>query len=118
MGSAKRELILQVGRCQGRHVLIFFSTHIAKCNFTCLMHSEAKQTKASEFGANKGLFQGQAKRWVSCAPPAEALNSFTISGKHFSRQGDGGAWLVVAGFLVLESFVLAANPLGQVIVLL
>ena len=33
----------------------------AKPKFVCPMHSEAKQTKMSEFGADKGLLQGQAK---------------------------------------------------------
>ena len=31
----------------------------------CLTHSEAKQTETLEFGAEKGLLQGQARRWVA-----------------------------------------------------
>ena len=30
--------------------------------FVCLTHSEAKQTKMSEFGAEKGLLQGTARQ--------------------------------------------------------
>jgi len=30
--------------------------------FMCLTHSEAKQTKSLEFGAEKGVLQGQARR--------------------------------------------------------
>ena len=35
---------------------------VAECKFLCPTHSEAKQTKTLEFGAEKGLLQGQAKR--------------------------------------------------------
>ena len=36
----------------------------------CPMHSEAKQTKMLEFGAEKVLFQGQARRMGgSCSKP-------------------------------------------------
>ena len=31
------------------------------------MHSEAKQTETVEFGAEKGLLQGHARRWVAHA---------------------------------------------------
>lgn len=30
--------------------------------FVCLTHNEAKQTKTSEFGAEKGLLSGQARK--------------------------------------------------------
>ena len=29
----------------------------------CLMHNEAKQTETLEFGVEKGLLQGHARRW-------------------------------------------------------
>ena len=32
----------------------------------------------------------------------------------FKRSGEGGVWLVVANFLVLDSFVLTAVLVGQV----
>jgi len=35
---------------------------VAELMFMCPRHSEAKQTKMSEFGAEKGLLQGQARR--------------------------------------------------------
>ena len=35
---------------------------VVKTKSVCLMHSEAKQTKMSESGAEKGLLQGQARR--------------------------------------------------------
>ena len=38
-----------------------------KCNFMCLMQSEDKQTKMLEFGAEKGLLQGHARRQVAHA---------------------------------------------------
>lgn len=40
-----------------------------------------------------------------------------VSGKHFERQGEEGAWLVVENFL-LASFVLAAAHVGQVMMFL
>ena len=38
-------------------------------NFMCPTHSEAKQTKMSEFGAQKGLLQGHARRMGGLCPP-------------------------------------------------
>ena len=40
--------------------------NIIKPRFVFLMHSEAKQTETSEFGAEKGLLQGpcKEKRWL------------------------------------------------------
>ena len=35
---------------------------VIKHKFVCLMHTEAKQTEKLEFGAEKCLFQGQARR--------------------------------------------------------
>ena len=34
----------------------------------CLTHSEAKQTEKSEFGAEKGLLQGYARRLEQLRP--------------------------------------------------
>ena len=36
--------------------------------FVCRTHSEAKQTEMPEFGAEKGLLQGHARRQVAPAP--------------------------------------------------
>ena len=78
----------------------------------CLTHNEAKQTETSEFGAEKGLWQGHARRQVALAHKTpELLQQFQQSTfKGMVR----GAWLVVANFSVLESFVLAAVQAGQV----
>ena len=45
---------------------IFLNHIVVKPKFVCLMHSEAKQTKTSEFGAEKSLLQGPCKenRWL------------------------------------------------------
>ena len=79
----------------------------------CLMHSEVKNnTKTSEFGAEKGLLQGHARRLV-----AQALktpnSSRKLSAKHFYREdggaggGDGG--LVVANILVSDPLFLHSS---------
>ena len=61
-----------------------------------------------ELGAEKGLFMAmQADRWL-------VRQTRRISAKLFSGQGDGGAWLVAADFLVSGSFVLVAIYLGPV----
>ena len=39
----------------------------------CLTHGEAKQTEMSEFGADKVLLQGHARRWVTHAPKSPEL---------------------------------------------
>ena len=65
-----------------------------------------------EFGAEKGLLQGQARRWVAHAPEnpkvSEGFQQSTSKGK--VREG---VRLVVTNFSVSESFVLAAVPVGQ-----
>ena len=55
--------------------------YITECKFPCPMHGEAKQTKTSEFGAEKGLLQGHARRWVDCAPKPQIPQR--VSAKHF-----------------------------------
>ena len=58
-----------------------------------------------------GILQARVLEWGAIAfstePPGKPA-------KHFQRQDEGGVWLVVANFLVSESFVLAAALLGQV----
>ena len=52
------------------------------------MHSEAKHTKMSEFGAEKGLLQGCARRWVAYALKSpDLLKRFQQSIK--PDMGDG-----------------------------
>ena len=40
---------------------------VTEHKFLCPTHSEAKQTKMSEFGAEEGLLQGHARRQVARA---------------------------------------------------
>ena len=42
---------------------------VTKAKFVCLIHSESKQTKTSEFGLEKGLLQGHARRMGGSCPP-------------------------------------------------
>ena len=51
--------------------------NVIECKFVCLMHSEAKQTKRSEFGAVKDLLQGQARRMGdSCSKTPKLPDGF------------------------------------------
>ena len=77
-----------------------------------LAHSKAKQYQNSDFGIEKVLLQVHAKRRADCSP--QILNC----PKGFSKvllkdKVRNGAWLVVANFLVSESFVLTAVHVGQ-----
>ena len=38
------------------------SPYVVEHKSLCLMHTEGKQTEMSEFGAEKGLLKGQARR--------------------------------------------------------
>ena len=40
---------------------------VTESKFKCLMPGEAKQTEILEFGAEKDLLQGHARRWVAFA---------------------------------------------------
>ena len=75
-------------------------------------NGETKQTKTSEFSAEKSLSQGHARRWVAHAP--KSSNSSEGFRKMFLKARQGGVWLVAAHFLVLESFVLVAVHIGKV----
>ena len=47
---------------------------IPECKFMCPKHSEAKQTKTLEFGAEKGLLQDQARQTgASCSKTPNSL---------------------------------------------
>ena len=54
------------------------------------IYNEAKQTETLEFRAEKGLLQGQAKRWVRSSPK-EPPAPLKCSGKAFlkARCGQG-----------------------------
>ena len=55
---------------------------VTKCKFVCPMHSEVKQTKTSEFGAEKGSLQGHARGTGGSCPPKPQTPP-RISAKHF-----------------------------------
>ena len=60
---------------------------IVEPKFVCLTHSEAKQTKTSEYRAEKVLLQGQARRMDgSCL---KDLNSPMVFGKEFLKAKFG-----------------------------
>ena len=46
---------------------------VTKHKFVCQMHSEAKQTETSEFGAEKSLLQGHARRMGDSASKTTEL---------------------------------------------
>ena len=78
-----------------------------------LVHSEARQyLNVVVWRAEKGLLQNHTGRWVTCAPENPKLP------KHFRRWGEERTWLAAADFLVLESFVLGAVHMGQVMMFL
>lgn len=47
--------------------------------------ADANQTKTSEFGAEKGILQGQERRWVTNCPISPQTPQ-RVSGKHFKGQ--------------------------------
>lgn len=75
-----------------------------------LVHSEPRQTKMSESGAEEGLWQNHASRQVAHAPP-DSLKGFS-KGQVRERYG----WLLET--FLLESFVLVAVHVGQVMMFL
>ena len=62
----------------------FSCIRVIEPKFVCLMHSEAKQTETSEFGAEKGLLQGHAKKTGALC--SKYPNSPMVSGEEFLRQ--------------------------------
>ena len=58
------------------------------------------------------VMAGQCKEGGGSCPQNPQLLKI-VSAKHFKRPGEGGAWLVVANFLVSESFALAVVHRGQ-----
>ena len=77
---------------------------VTKHKFLCLMPIEAKQSGISEFGAEKGVLQGQTRRWVACAQQKPKLpKGFQQS---ILKGQVRGVTLVVANFLAQE------NPLS------
>ena len=61
--------------------IIYLCIIVVEPKFMCLMHSETKQTETSEFGAEKGLLQDQARRMGgSCS---KNPNSLMVFGEKF-----------------------------------
>ena len=88
-----------------------------KCTFVGPMHSEAKQYQNVRVWSGERFIAGLCKETGgSC--PLKSRTPQRLSAKHFKRQGEGGMWLVVANFLVLESFVLAVVHISQLKVFL
>ena len=50
--------------------------HVTKCKFMCPTHGEAKQTKISEFRAEKALLQGHARIGWLVPPKPQTLKQF------------------------------------------
>ena len=82
------------------------------------MHSEAKQTEMLAFGSENGLLQDHEGRRVAHAPQISPTPQTNIA-KHFSRQGEVGAygWLLQTSWFQ-KSFVVVAVHKGQVAVFL
>ena len=65
--------------------------NVIKPKFIGPKHSEVKQTETSEFGTNKGLLQGQARRTDgSCSKDP---NSWVALQVKFGGGGGGRGWL-------------------------
>ena len=63
---------------------------VTQCKFMWSTHSESQQTEMFEFGAEKGLLQGHARRWVVCDPkPPEPLKGICQSIFFKARWGRG-----------------------------
>ena len=63
----------------------------------CPMHSEAKQTKTSEFGAEKGLLQSRTRRQVAHTLKSSKLpEGFrqSVFKSQISRVVGEGQWLL------------------------
>ena len=60
------------------------------------MQSEAKQTKMSEFGAEKGLLQGHARKQVTQAPKAPEVPKGFWQSIFKGQVREGG----VAGYVI------------------
>ena len=58
---------------------------ITECKFVCLTHSEANQTQALEFGADKGLLQSQARRMGGSCSKKNPKALVVLGGKIWSE---------------------------------
>ena len=65
-------------------------------------------TKTWEFGTEKSLSQGCARRWCSCLKTPKSPPQQKLSAKSFPRKSEG-VGLVVADFLVSEPLLLRSG---------
>lgn len=86
--------------------------------FLCLMHNEAKQYQDVGVWSRERFTVGPNKenRWLVSHKASNSWKDF--SKPFFLRPSEGGVWLVVTNFLVLESIAFAASHIGQVMMLL
>ena len=63
---------------QGEGFLIALCKCVTECKFECPMYGEVKQIETSEFGAERGLLQGQSRRMGGlCSKIPNSLKSFS-----------------------------------------
>ena len=63
---------------QGEGFLIALCKCVTECKFGCPMYGEVKQIETSEFGAERGLLQGQSRRMGGlCSKIPNSLKSFS-----------------------------------------
>ena len=67
----------------------------------------SNKTETSEFGTEKILLQGHARRWVVHALKTQTPRN--LLAKPFSRKGGGGVWVVAANFLVSHALFLRSG---------
>ena len=72
--------------------------NVVEPNFVCPMHSEAKQTEMSEFGAEKGLLQGPSKEHEQLMLKKKPKLSDGFEGRIFKGKFWGRAAGCVAFF--------------------
>ena len=92
--SRMYEAEVQCGKC----------APVTEHKFLCSMASEAKQSGMSEFGAENGVLQGHARRWVACAQQKHKLP------KGFQQSVLKGQ--VRVSTLVAANFLAQENPLS------
>ena len=80
---------------QGEGFLIALCKCVTECKFECPMDGEVKQIETSEFGAERGLLQGQARRMGGlCSKNPNSLKSFS---KAFLKRRWGRG---IPGFII------------------
>ena len=67
----------------------------------------SNNTETSEFGTEKVLLQGHARRWV--VHPLKTQTPRKLLAKHFSRKGEGEVWVVAVNFLVSHPLFLRSG---------